>query len=236
MPGVLRAVATRLRLFGRAVASHPPTGLVDLGDLARVEPIAREFGFNRGTPIDRYYIESFLRGHQSCIKGRVLEVADRQYTELLGRNVTSSEVIGLAPASQVSIVADLRDAPQLSDDSYDCIICTQTLQFIYETRAAVSTLKRILRPGGTLLVTVPGISQISRYDMERWGDYWRFTSRSSQHLFAEIFGESVEVTAYGNVLASLALLHGLAVGDIGASRLDFIDEDYEVVIGVKAWI
>ena len=46
--------------------------------------LSRDFGFDRGTPIDRYYIESFLSTHASDIRGHVLEVADNTYTRRFG--------------------------------------------------------------------------------------------------------------------------------------------------------
>ncbi|HJZ80497.1 MAG TPA: hypothetical protein VKD91_09125, partial [Pyrinomonadaceae bacterium] len=115
------------------------------------------------------------------------------------------------------------------------IILTQTLQFIYDYQAAISTLYRIVRPGGVLLATFPGISQISRYDMSRWGEYWRFTSLSAKRIFEQEFGSaSLTVETYGNVFAAVALLHGLATEDIETTKLDHVDPDYEVVITVRA--
>src|SRR4029453_14668409 len=45
-----------------------------LGTLRRTRPLSNDFGYDRGTPVDRYYIERFLARHQSDVKGRVLEV------------------------------------------------------------------------------------------------------------------------------------------------------------------
>src|SRR5262249_42622156 len=121
------------------------------------------------------------------------------------------------------------------DGSFDCMIVTQTLPFIFDTRAAIGTMHRLLRPGGTALVTFPGISQISRYDMNRWGDYWRFTSLSARRLFEEAFGSgSVELTVYGNVLTAVAFLQGLAAEELTEPELSFHDPDYELLIAVRA--
>jgi SAM-dependent methyltransferase len=127
-------------------------------------------------------------------------------------------------------------APELSADTFDCIICTQTLQFIYEVRAAIGTLHRILKPGGVLLVTVPGISQISRYDMDHWGDYWRFTTQLSAACSLPIAFSHANVTvqAYGNVLSAISLLHGLASEELDQKALDSVDPDYEVLIAIRA--
>lgn len=224
-------------LAARRHRLSPPLGAVDLGDLRRTSPVSRYFGFDRGTPIDRYYIEQFLDENKAFIHGRVLEVGDRAYTTRFGGEaITSSDVVQFPPGSKnATIVADLTDAPNIEDASFDCVILTQTLQFAYRMDAMARELARILAPRGTLLCTVPGISQISRYDMDRWGDYWRLTDLSARTLFSNVFSpDAVEVRTYGNVLAAVALLHGLAASELEPSDLNVDDPDYQVVVAVKA--
>jgi ubiquinone/menaquinone biosynthesis C-methylase UbiE len=132
-------------------------------------------------------------------------------------------------------VADLTCASHIPSDTFDCIILTQTLHLIYDVRAALTTLYRILKPGGVLLTTVSGISKISREDMDRWGHHWSFTTRSAQRLFQEFFPEmNVAVDAYGNVLAAIAFLHGLASEELRHEELDYHDRDYQVLITIRA--
>jgi SAM-dependent methyltransferase len=212
-------------------------GLVRWGHLRRLAPISRGWGSDRGLPIDRYYIEQFLSQHAADIQGRVLEIKDDNYTVKYGGDrVTQSDVLHKAEGNpRATIVADLTCAPELASGTYDCIICTQTLQFIYEVKAALVTLHRILKPGGVLLLTVPGITQISPYDMEHWGDYWRFTTLSAGLLLAESFSPSqVTTQAYGNVLSAISLLHGLASEELTPDALNSVDPEYEVLIAVRA--
>jgi SAM-dependent methyltransferase len=216
---------------------EPRLGAVEWGDLRRTEPISKVFGFDRGTPIDRYYIEGFLATHASDVHGRVLEIGDATYTKRFGgAAVDVSDVLHLTGDSlEATIVADLADAPEIADDTFDCIILTQTLQFAPDMRSVVSELHRILKPGGAVLCTVPGISQVSRYDMERWGDYWRLTSLAARELFETAFpAEDVEVVTYGNVLAAVAFLHGLAVSEVTSAELDVRDDDYQLIVAVRA--
>jgi SAM-dependent methyltransferase len=202
-----------------------------------LEPISRVFGFDRGLCIDRYYIEQFLAANKHSIRGRVLEIAENTYTRKFGGDsVTHSDVLHAEEGNRnATIVADLTQADHIASNRFDCIICTQTLLVIYDVRAAVSTLHRILKPGGVLLATVPGISQISRYDMDRWGDFWRFTTLSARRLFEERFPESrVEVVSKGNVLVAVAFLHGLAAHELEPRELEHHDPDYQVLITVRA--
>ena len=238
-----------LRKFGRQLfsvetrrkivryTSWPPVGWVRFGSLRRRQPISRDWGYRRGKPIDRYYIECFLASVADDIQGHVLEVKNNHYTVQFGNGrVTQSDILHKEAGNpQATIVADLTVTNSLPENSFDCIICTQTLQFIYDVKAALATLHHSLKPGGVLLVTVPATAQISRADMELWGDYWRFTSLSTRLMFEELFPPAnVNVQAYGNVLATIAFLHGLASEDLKQSDLDYVDPDYELLITVRA--
>jgi SAM-dependent methyltransferase len=215
----------------------PPPGWVRFGSFRRLEPISREYGFDRGLPIDRYYIERFLAAHAASVHGRVLEVKEDTYTRRFGGGrVTASDVLCLeADAPGATIVGDLCAAPHVPSDAFDCVIVTQTLQLIYDLRAAVATLHRILHPGGVLLATVPGISQVSPH--AEWGDRWSwgFTTASARRLLAEAFGdERVEVEAHGNVVTAIGHLQGLAASELTAAELDHRDPEYQVSIGLRA--
>ena len=215
----------------------PAAGTVRLGDLRRVTPLSRRFGYDRGLPVDRYYIERFLAAHADDVRGRVLEVKDDHYTRRFGgERVSRSDVLHVVSGNpKATIVADLADADSLPPGVFDCAIVTQVLPFIRDPQAAVRTLHRILAPGGRVLATVPGISQIDRHEMERWGDYWRFTSLSARMLFERVFSpEHVTIDVYGNVLSAAGLLYGLASSELSQQELDFRDPDYEVVIAVRA--
>jgi SAM-dependent methyltransferase len=212
------------------------TGGVRFGDLRRLDPISREFGLDRGRPIDRYYIENFLARHAEDIGGRVLEIKDSAFTRKYGGGrVTTSDVLDVDENNRrATIVADLTCAEDVPSNVFDCIICTQTLHFIYDISSAVKTLQRILRPGGTLLATFPGIGQTS---CERLDEHycWALSTLAARQLFEEAFpGTSIEIEAHGNVLAAVAFLEGLAVRELRKEELDHHDPDYELLISVRA--
>ncbi|MGE5276675.1 MAG: glycosyltransferase [Acidobacteriota bacterium] len=219
--------------------SAPAAGRVDFGSLRRLTPISRRWGKDRGgLPVDRYYVERFLSANAADIRGRVLEVGDDAYTRRFGGGaVARCDILHAVPGNpKATIVADLaRGGDQLPAAAFDCVILTQVLHVIGDPRAAVRTVRRILRPGGVVLATVAGISQVSRWDMERWGDYWRFTTLSARRLFETAFPpDLVGVQSYGNVLAALAFLHGLAAQELRVEELDHHDPDYQVLIAVRA--
>jgi len=211
---------------------------VDFGNLRRLNPISPGFGYRRGKlPIDRYYIEKFLTRHASDIRGCVLEIGENVYTRKFGGDrVGKSDVLHVVEGNPgATIVDDLTSGTKIKSDTFDCIIFTHTLQCIYDVQAVIRTLCRILRPGGVLLAATFGICKISRWDMERWGDYWRFTSLSARRLFEEVFPpENIQVQAYGNVLVATAILHGLAAEELKEYELDYHHPDYEVTLTVRA--
>ena len=208
----------------------------NLGALRRVTPIDPNWGFERGTPIDRVYVERFLGGHAHDIRGRVLEIAAPDYATRFGQSVEQVDVLMAKTGNpHATIVGDLADAPQIPSDSFDCAIVTQTLQFVYEVQAALATLHRILKPGGVLLATVPGITKISPPEDEEYGEWWHYTGRSLRRLAEEAFGEgNAEVRTYGNVLSAAGFLYGLAASDLSPEELDAEDRLYEVIVGLRA--
>ena len=214
-------------------------GQVDFGSLRRVNPISSQFGYDRGQPIDRYYIENFLAYHADDIQGRVLEIGDDFYTRQFGGDrVATSDVLHVTEGNpRATIVADLTCADHVPSDAFDCIVFTQTLQFIYDVRLAIQTLHRILRPGGVLLATVPSIGRMLDPSQDKWDThlYWAFTPPSVRALFEESFpAANVEVEAHGNVLTAISFLHGLVAEDLREQELKRRSPGYEVVITVRA--
>ena len=230
------AAQDRVRRFWQGPAYTPPVGRVRFGDLRRTSPIAGTWGLGRGLPVDRYYIEQFLARQAGDIRGRVLEIGDDRYTRRFGGSaVTSSDVLNVNEGQpQTTIVADLCRLDQLPVDRFDCVIIAQTLQLIADLKGAVQGLHQMLRPGGVVLVTLPGISQTHYAD---WGAHWRwsFTGLSARTLFESCFSSGdVTVETRGNVLAATAFLQGLTAEDLTPAELDVDDRDYQVSILVRA--
>ena len=198
-------------------------------------PLSREWGFDRGTPIDRYFIERFLEEHAADIRGRVLEVKNADYTQRYGRGVQRSDVLDISASNPVAtLVADLSQPEQFPEGQFDCFVLTQTMQFIYDVHAVVASIHRLLAPGGVLLVTVPVLSRIA----PRYGptaEFWRFTHASCTRLFGDAFGAgNVEVRTHGNVLAAAAFLYGAAVEELPREKLDVHDPFFPLIVSVRA--
>jgi len=201
-----------------------------------LKPVCNLWGYSRGNPIDRYYIEKFLENNSAYIKGHVLEVGDDSYTKEFGKDKVNKSDILNAEDNQpnTTIVADLNHGDHIPSDMFDCIIITQTLHLIYDVKSAIKTLYRILKPNGVLLATFPGITRISTTEWPAsW--YWSFTSHSTRKLFGEIFGnDNIVVNNHGNVLTSTAFLYGFACEELSNDQLEYNDPNYELLITLKA--
>ena len=205
--------------------------------------MSNDYGFDRGTPIDRRYIESFLQrfagasGYsEGSISGRILEIGGREYADRFGAAGSYIDVLHANAANpEATIIGDLTDERVLEEGVYDCIICTQTLQVIWDVPAALRTLHRGLKPDGVLFITVPGITKACLPDRDHWGDFWRFTRASMRQLCEEAFpaGE-VEVEGYGNVVSAVMFLYGFAAEELATEEMSLRDPDFEVIVAVRA--
>jgi hypothetical protein len=226
LPGDLATTAARrLRLLRRPAWRGAVRGT----------QVSDEWGWDRGGPLDRYYIDKFLSDHAEDVTGRVLEVRDRRYTDRLGRDVVSSDVLDIDPdVPGVTVVGDLADGEALPREAYDCFILAQTLQFIYDIDAAVQNSHAMLAPGGVLLVTVPVTSRISMTQGHEI-DFWRFTAASCRRLFGDVFGpDNVSVSTCGNLRSTIAFLRGMSWRELPTSALDAVDPMHQLLACVRA--
>ena len=216
--------------FLRALRRLHGIAAINIGRAGSATPLSDHFGFDRGKPIDRHYIESFLTAHRADIRGSVLEVADDGYSRRYGGGITSQDILDLDKHNpRATIVGDIAEGTALPPATFDCIVLTQTLHLIFELDAAVAHLRQALKPGGVLLVTVPGISQIDT-DIE-WN--WSLTEQSLKRLLDKHF-DDVSVQTYGNLFAATAFLHCAAVQETSVRKLDKLDPTYPVIVAARA--
>ncbi|WP_121116027.1 glycosyltransferase [Croceibacterium ferulae] len=220
----------------RRLTGTPEPGRANLGDMDRPTPISPNFGYDRGTPIDRFYIERFLDRHRPDIAGRVLEVGDAEYSQRFGgAAITRQDVLHAhAENPEATIVGDLGQPGLLPADAFDCLVLTQTLMLVWDMPDAAAELYRALKPGGVLLLTVPGTSSVDRGE---WGAnwFWSLTGSSVTRMFEPLFGaENMTVMVEGNVYAATCFLHGLAQEEVRTEWLEQADAAYPMVVTLRA--
>lgn len=229
-------ILSRLHEAGFVTNYTPRPGFVRDGDFHRVTPFSYDFGYDRGGPIDRVYIESFLDANRKWITGTVLEIGDNEYTMRFGgANVAKSDILHVDSSNaKATYIGDITHIPQIPSEKFDCIIFTQTLHLIYDFKSALNTCHRILKPGGSLLLTVPGISHI---DYGEWRDFWlwSFTDKAIRRLLLENFREdAIEVRSYGNVYVSAAFLYGMGLPECKKEFLTYNDPSYQLIVSARA--
>jgi SAM-dependent methyltransferase len=92
--------------------------------------------------------------HATHLKAVLKAIGDR-LTEGLGVDFHISEESQLQPRLRF-ISCSLEDAlPEFPSNSFDAILCISVLEHIWEPAACLSQCRRVLKPGGSLLVNVP---------------------------------------------------------------------------------
>ena len=193
--------------------------------------MGRAFGGEFGTPIDRYYIERFLKLYSGHIHGDIMEVAESTYTYRFGSGICNAYKLHIN-GGEGCIKGNLETGEGIQDSTVDCFICTQTLQFIYDIHSAVKNIYKLLRPGGTALITAHGISQIAMYSYRNWGEYWRFTEMSLRRLMEEAFDkDKITILRYGNMKTAMCFLYGLCQENLEEDDFEREDEMFQFVLG-----
>lgn len=210
--------------------------MLRVGRFSSLRPLSTSYGFDRGTPVDRLYIQEFLQRHSADIQGRVLEIGDDSYSRRFGGDrITAQDVLHIVPGNpSATIEGDLSDPDTLPAARFDCIILTQTLQYIFDLGAAVANVRRSLKPGGVALITVPALAPLGG---DEWSSshLWLFTSPCVERLLAAEFDrDKISVAAAGNLYAATAFLHAAAVEELSRAKLRKLDSWYPVTITARA--
>ncbi|TFG98032.1 MAG: methyltransferase domain-containing protein, partial [Myxococcales bacterium] len=235
------ALAEIARFEGEIVAARVERSRLglpsfDWGELRRSAPVSREWGEDRGRPIDRFYIDAFVEAHREDLRGAVLEVQEADLTERWGGGaIERIDIVDIEASNpRATLLADLRHAAHIEDSSFDCFVLTQTLHVIADVPAVLREARRILRPGGVLLATFPAASRVC-VEYGREGDFWRATEGGVRELFRSAFrDEELSLCCYGNLLTTVAFFEGLACHELEAAEFEPFDPWYPLLFGVRA--
>ncbi len=186
------------------------------------DPLSPAVGLDRGRPIDRYYIDRFIEANRALIRGRVLEIKDLEYTSKFGKGVTQADVLDVnRENTAATVLDDIRSLSTIPDESYDCFIITQVLQYVDDLPAAARAIHRVLRPGGAALITLPTVGKLDGQEDHVSGHFWRF-------------GDRLRIDAWGNARVGMSFLAGLAIEDLTPRELETSDPNYVCGVTVVA--
>jgi hypothetical protein len=224
-----RLLSPRALVLARCVTRGLP--IPRWGNLRRVTPLSACFGFERGTPIDRYYLDAFLRANRDDIHGDVLEIQSSGYTSRYGRNVRAAHTVDIDPRFEATFTCDLAHSDEvIPTDAFDCFLLPNTLTVLRDLDGCLRQALRIVRPGGTILGSGAVLSQC----LPDGGDYWRLSAEGWREVTSRAWrGCEVAVASYGNCLAATAAIMGIAVEELTARELDAHDPQFPVFVGIR---
>lgn len=113
--------------------------------------------------------------------------------------------------AKADIFASAGAAP-LRDACADCVISTQVIEHMPRPRELFAEAARLLRPGGSLLVSAPQAQWLH----EEPHDYWRFTKYGLMELAREAGLTPVKVIPLGGALALMGWMISTHVPTRGA--------------------
>ncbi|SON53914.1 putative glycosyltransferase EpsE [Hartmannibacter diazotrophicus] len=208
------------RLTGHRSGEGMP-GSLDGAILAGTQPLFPREG-NRGKALDRIFALDFCRSWSERIRGDVLEFGDDAKARQFGRDASS---IRIAPMDGIPAMLD--GSASMAQRTFDCIIAIDVIQYQPDVRAFLEGVTGLLKPGGSLLVSFPGLLPL----LEGQGDLWRFTPDGVRRLLAKVCpGADIEIVTYGNAATAAGIQHGLGERDFGPELLQASDLTRAVMI------
>ena len=151
-------------------------------------------------------IYRFLRNHLTVCKGRVLDVGagEAPWRELLteaeymGVDVKAADEFGMRRKADITYY-DGNTLP-FADASFDHVLCTEVLEHVPEPGRFLVELNRVLRSGGSLVLTVPWSARLHHAPH----DYTRFTRFGLNLLLQSAGFSGIVIEERGNDVAVIA--------------------------------
>jgi len=202
-------------------------GLPRWGNLRRTTPFSSTYGFERGKPIDRYYLHRFMEAHRALVTGDVLEIQGNSYTERFGHYLTRADSFDIEPRFEPTFLCDFAHCEDvIPSHAYDCLLLPNTLTHFRELDLCLAQARRIVRPGGIVLASAAGLLPLTG-DVP---DYWRLTPHGwREKLTAAWPGATLEIAGHGNCLSSVGAQLGLAQEELTIAELDVQDPRFPVL-------
>ncbi len=151
---------------------------------------------------ERFLLEQQIKRRASSITGSVLDVG-AGHVRRYERFFKTTEYIGLdTEKHELADVVGTADKIPFPDNRFDSIVCTQVLGDVFDFHAALDEFRRVLKPGGTILLTEGFMNELH----DEPHDYYRFTKFSFEKLFAMHGFEVLHIDQRGGYFASRAQL------------------------------
>jgi SAM-dependent methyltransferase len=94
---------------------------------------------------------------------------------------------------------------------FDTVVCLEVLEYVWEPLSVLTEFRRVLKPGGTLLLSTPFLHRVDASD-----DFWRFTEPALRRLLHESGFDVIRCVPQGSAFAVAASVLRYAVSVQGA--------------------
>jgi SAM-dependent methyltransferase len=139
---------------------------------------------------------------QAFARGRLIDLGcgDMPFRPFIMNYVQAYDTLDAYPrTTQVTYVGDVQDMSMIPDDTYDTAICLEVLEHVPDPFRAVREIHRILKVGGTLILSVPHLSRLH----DEPHDYYRFTYYGVRHLLEDAGFTLVTIERRGGLFSFL---------------------------------
>jgi SAM-dependent methyltransferase len=163
------------------------------------------FALRRTVDLQLATICWFLVPRLATMRGDVLDVGcgDMPFRPMLPvgvryRGIDVAQAGGFGMASHRDVTEFDGVAIPFADRSFDHILCTEVLEHAEEPARLIAEMRRVLRPGGTLVATIPFSARVHHAPY----DYHRFTVFQLRRMFADF--PDAQIDPRGNDVAVIA--------------------------------
>jgi SAM-dependent methyltransferase len=123
------------------------------------------------------------------------------YESVVEGRTSSYDGLDIDPRNErVRFVCSVADMAPVASESYDTVLCSEVLEHVPYPQAAVAEMSRVMRSGGTLVVTVPFLARLH----EEPNDFQRFTEYGLRLLLSDADFEVVLLEPIGTVAGFIA--------------------------------
>lgn len=119
--------------------------------------------------VSRMHVDNFYRRNKCYLSDKVLDVGGTKSYKAGYFNIEDVEYLNIDPATNPDYLSSGENIP-VKENLYDAVILSKVLEHLENPEVVLTEIFRVLKPGGTLLITTPFLFKVhaSPNDYQRW--------------------------------------------------------------------